>query len=163
MGAILSNITRKLLWFEITKMLITHTPFCTGLPGCASSRINIHPSSHTRPDHQTTAWTYSNQFEFWPRQLHQHLHPHSACHLGKCLFQSKNKFIVSFIAIFGILSFRITICCCLSVRIMSPLIEMAQNKSQLLQSSLHYMLHQCHHIVHKGKLLVSWNTAFWIE
>ena len=28
------------------------------------------------------AWTYSNQFEFWPPPLHQHLHPHSACHLG---------------------------------------------------------------------------------
>ena len=27
------------------------------------------------------AWTYSNQFGFWPPQLHQHLHPHSACHL----------------------------------------------------------------------------------
>jgi len=29
-----------------------------------------------------TAWTYSNQFKFWPPQPHQHLHPHSACHLG---------------------------------------------------------------------------------
>ena len=29
-----------------------------------------------------TAWIYSIQFEFWPPQLHQHLHPHSTYHLG---------------------------------------------------------------------------------
>ena len=28
-----------------------------------------------------TAWIYSIQFEFWPPQLHQHLHPHSTYHL----------------------------------------------------------------------------------
>ena len=27
-------------------------------------------------------WTYSNQYKFWPPQLHQHLLPHSACYLG---------------------------------------------------------------------------------
>ena len=27
------------------------------------------------------AWIYSTQFEFWSPQLHQHLHPHSTCHL----------------------------------------------------------------------------------
>ena len=34
------------------------------------------------------AWTYSNQFEFWPPQLHQYLNPHSACHLEfkSCIF-----------------------------------------------------------------------------
>jgi len=29
-----------------------------------------------------TAWIYSNQFEFWPPQLHQYLHPQSTYHLG---------------------------------------------------------------------------------
>ena len=29
-----------------------------------------------------TTWIYSSQFEFWPPQLHQHLHPHSTCRLA---------------------------------------------------------------------------------
>jgi len=29
-----------------------------------------------------TAWIYAIQFRFWPSRLHQHLHPHSAYHLG---------------------------------------------------------------------------------
>jgi len=30
----------------------------------------------------TTAWIYSIHIEFWPLQLHQHLHLHSTCHLN---------------------------------------------------------------------------------
>ena len=45
MGAILSNITRKLLWFEITKMLITHThPFVRDFLGAPVAELTfIHP------------------------------------------------------------------------------------------------------------------------
>jgi len=39
-----------------------------------------HSPTHTHRGQQLS--TYSNQFEFWHPQLHQHLHPHSACHLG---------------------------------------------------------------------------------
>ena len=31
----------------------------------------------------SSAWIYSIQFKFWHLQLHQHLHPHSTCHLNR--------------------------------------------------------------------------------
>ena len=39
-----------------------------------------------------TACIYCSHFEFWPSQLHQHLRPHSACHLGSKALSTNSSF-----------------------------------------------------------------------
>jgi len=68
-----------------------YRPGLTSMQHTASHATTVQPSSHNQwyvgitsllVSSGTNCLNDSNQFEFSPPQLHQHLHPHLACHLG---------------------------------------------------------------------------------
>ena len=66
-----------------------HSPTHTHPGQCTSFITFLQLQQSTVP----TAWTYSNQFEFWPPQLH--LHPHSTCHPGNKTLSTNSNFALA--------------------------------------------------------------------
>jgi len=60
-----------------------HMQVCTSLQTDNHASISLLSFLQTGcPSWPDNSHHCSSQFEFWPPQLHEHLHPHSACHLG---------------------------------------------------------------------------------
>jgi len=55
--------------------------------GASMQHTTLHTTIVQSPSHNQwyihIAWIYSIQFKLWSPKLHQHLHPHSTCHLNR--------------------------------------------------------------------------------